>query len=234
MILSTANKRNIYIGLALIIVAVIALVIIFLFTGSDNENNGSAVEGDASGASGQITGSDNDSDDSGDGQQGDINTTGDNDGGLSSDPEVLQNYLRTSEDSWGEKYRALEQYISENNISSTSCVSDYLGDGWIGAAESRVDAWGLSKKAQQSAEGQLKLYLDGFIGLFDGIDAEAYFAELDAITATGTPGVEQQLDIVLTYGLGNVNESVSELEVRHKVVNTIDDLCAYDINYSLD
>ena len=72
------------------------------------------------------------------------------------------------------------------------------------------------------------------LGLFDGVDADAMFAELEAISVDS--GDEEEYDEVYDkYGLNydTIVEQANELSVRHKTKESSIDVCIYDIDYSL-
>ena len=130
--------------------------------------------------------------------------------------EELQAYM-LEDHTWQQKRNILEEFVIYSDPQSLECTSTLETD------------WSTWLTAQRNASGNLRIYLDGFISYFDGIDVQAMFDEPRTITDE---------ELFTKYGLDfdEFYELEAELSVRNKVLYTVDDvdnICTYDIDYNL-
>ena len=140
--------------------------------------------------------------------------------------EELRRYMQDPATDWGTKDSRLRQFIAYHDLTPLSCIS-------LPSSNGAPAIWENIKTARQNASGDLRILFDEFIGLFDGVDADAMFAELEAISVD--PSIEEQYKVYDKYGFNYdaIADQIAELSVRYKVDGDESAVCIYDIDYSL-
>ena len=216
--ISTA-KRKLYIGLALAAGIIITLILVTVVGGGDvtEEETATTPESPVTTPTTTPTPTDNDA------------------------AEELQTYM-LEDHTWAAKTAELGRFISDYNLQPVSCGD--LPDPVLQPGDSDVNVnatpyWEALQNARQNASGDLRAFYDVWLGLFDGVDAVALFEEVNVEILISKDRSEDHDQITSRvyreYGLDldAINNQIAEATVRYKIDPSGDQVCSYDIDYTL-
>ncbi len=232
--MASASKRNLYIGLALVVGIIITLILVTVVGGDDASEGGKQTAPTTPSASTATDSEYSDTDDSND-CSADDEFQGCEDGETPTRTqqstslelqslEGFQSYLQMTDDSWLDKAANLQSFIFQHSPTIVACV-DHNPD------DSNLGLWNYLVRNSKEAPAALRAYFEESVAVYDGIDAIALMTELDA----SSPDDTAHAAIFAKYGLDLIEdvEKRSELAVRHKTGWSGEQFCAYDIDYNL-